>query len=76
MFSMSELKQIGKALVAQEKSVQRLAAKEGQPDTVAAEYRKVGMEIGELLKKVSVQHSVLEQEQAVKDAAAKAAGKK
>lgn len=61
MFTKSELLVISKALVVQEKSVQRLAAKEGQPDSVAAEYRKVGVEIGEVMKKVSVELSKLEQ---------------
>lgn len=44
---------IAKALVAMEKSVLRLAAKDEQPDTVAAEYRKVAVELGNLLRKVS-----------------------
>lgn len=61
MFTKSELVNICKALVLQEKSVQRLAAKEGQPDSVAVEYRKVGVEIGDLLKKCSVELSKLEQ---------------
>lgn len=61
MFTKSELLVISKALVVQEKSVQRLAAKEGQPDSVAAEYRKVGVEIGDVMKKVSVELSKLEQ---------------
>lgn len=52
MFSKNELVVIGKALVMQEKSVLRLAGKDEQPESVAAEYRKVAVEIGELLKKV------------------------
>lgn len=60
MFTALELTQIGKALVLQEKSVARLAAKEGQPDTVAMEYRKVGAQIGELLKKVGMEIMKLE----------------
>lgn len=61
MFTKNELAVIAKALVTQEKSVQRLAAKEGQPDSVAAEYRKVGVAIGDVMKKVSVELSKLEQ---------------
>lgn len=53
MFTVSELKVLGSALLVQEKSVLRLAAKEGQPDTVAAEYRKVAAEIQMLLRKVA-----------------------
>lgn len=37
-----------------EKSILRLAGKGEQPDTVAAEYRKVAVEVGDLLKKVNV----------------------
>lgn len=51
MFSVSELKVIAAALVVQEKSVLRLAAKEGQPESVAAEYRKVATEIQSVLRK-------------------------
>lgn len=53
MFTVAELKVLGSALLVQEKSVLRLAAKEGQPDTVAAEYRKVAAEIQMLLRKVA-----------------------
>lgn len=60
MFSLKELLAIAKALVMQEKSVQRLAAKEGQPETVAIEYRKVGQEISELFKKVNAEINKLE----------------
>lgn len=38
-----------------EKSVQRLAAKDGQPETVANEYRKVSVEIGDLVKAVTLE---------------------
>lgn len=62
MFTKNELVNIGKALVLQEKSVQRLAAKEGQPDSVAVEYRKVAVEIGDLLKKVTIELSKMEQD--------------
>lgn len=51
MFSVAELKVLAAALLVQEKSVLRLAAKEGQPETVAAEYRKVAAEIQALLRK-------------------------
>lgn len=47
-----EWKMVVQALVAMEKSVQRLAAKEGQPDSVAAEYRKVGQQIAGLMRKL------------------------
>lgn len=53
MFNKSELHVIGTALVMQIKSVLRMAAKPGQPDTVAAEYRKVSKQIDDLLKKVN-----------------------
>lgn len=55
MFTIAELKVLGSALLVQEKSVLRLAAKEGQPDTVAAEYRKVASEIQTLLRKVAAE---------------------
>lgn len=55
VFSKSEMMAILRALVVQEKSVQRLAAKEGQPDSVAQEYRKVGAEIADLIKKVNLE---------------------
>jgi hypothetical protein len=49
-YDVRQLKVIAAALVVQEKSVNRLAAKEGQPESVAAEYRKVSQEIGEVMK--------------------------
>lgn len=52
MFTVAELQMIVKALALQEKSVLRLAAKDEQPESVAAEYRKVGGEIVSLLRKV------------------------
>lgn len=52
MFTLEELMQVWTALVVQEKSVNRLAAKEGQPQSVAAEYRKVSASIVELIRKV------------------------
>lgn len=55
MFSKQQLIQIGKALVMQEKSVLRLAGKEEQPDSVAAEYRKVAADIGDLMKIVQLE---------------------
>lgn len=39
----------------------RLAAKEEQPDSVAAEYRKVASEISDLLKKCQLEIVKLEQ---------------
>lgn len=53
MFSKSELAVIGAALVMQLKSVLRMAAKPGQPETVAVEYRKVAQSIDQLCKKVN-----------------------
>lgn len=52
MFTKEELKRIAEALVLQEKSVLRLAAKEGQPETVAVEYRKVATSVAALMRKV------------------------
>lgn len=52
MFTKSELMDIALALMVQSKSVGRLAAKEGQPESVAIEYRKVGSRIDSLYKKV------------------------
>lgn len=45
MFTKSQLLMIRSALTVQQKSVQRLANKEGQPESVAAEYRKVDGDI-------------------------------
>ena len=53
MFNLKELLVIAGALVVQQKSVMRLAQKEGQPETVALEYRKVSGEIESILKKVN-----------------------
>lgn len=52
MFTKAELMDIAAALVVQSKSVARLAAKEGQPESVAVEYRKVGARIDGVYKKV------------------------
>lgn len=49
--SKDEQKQVVTALVMQQKSVMRLSAKEGQPESVAAEYRKVAKSIDDLLKR-------------------------
>lgn len=38
-----------------EKSAQRLAAKEGQPDKVAAEYRVFAVQIAALIKRVQAE---------------------
>ena len=53
MFNRKELDVISRALVVQLKSVERLSAKEGQPETVALEYKKVAGEIVSLLRKVN-----------------------
>ena len=55
MFTRKELVSIQAALKVQQASVTRLAAKEGQPDSVAAEYRKVSGEIADLQRKVQVE---------------------
>jgi len=52
MFTNVELGQIASALMLQRKSVQRLAAKEGQPEAVADEYRKVDAALAKLYDKV------------------------
>lgn len=46
---------VSKALAAAEKSAQRLAAKEGQPEAVAMEYRKFGVGIATLIKEVDAE---------------------
>ena len=61
MFDLKQLAVIKAALVVQSKSVMRLAAKEGQPESVAQEYRKVGQEIAEVFKVVEAEHVKLEQ---------------
>lgn len=53
MFSKKELDVISRALMVQLKSVERLSAKEGQPETVALEYKKVAGEIVALMRKVN-----------------------
>lgn len=60
MFSLAELKLIRGALIASEKSVMRLANKEGQPDNVVAEYRKSRVEISNVIK--HVEQDYVEQE--------------
>lgn len=52
MFSSLELSVIASALVVQEKSVGRLAAKDGQPESVANEYRKVAESIRVVMRHV------------------------
>lgn len=52
MFTAVELKMIATALSMSAKSAQRLAARDGQPETVAAEYRKVLGETAVLQRKV------------------------
>lgn len=60
MFNKNQLKTIAAALVVQEKSVNRLAAKEGQPESVAAEYRKVAVEIAAVMKAVNAELAGME----------------
>lgn len=55
MFTKAEFSVILAALTVQSKSVMRLAAKEGQPESVAAEYRKVGSEIADVYRKVQAE---------------------
>lgn len=52
MFSKEELAMIAKALEMAERSAARLAAKEGQPETVAEEYRKYQGAVIALSRKV------------------------
>lgn len=66
MFSLQELTMFVKALALQEKSVLRLAAKDEQPDSVAAEYRKVATDIATLMRKVVAQMDALNTPVAVK----------
>ena len=61
MFDLKQIAVIKAALVVQSKSVMRLAAKEGQPESVAQEYRKVGQEIAEVFKVVEAEQVKLEQ---------------
>lgn len=53
--SKSELMVVAKALIGMEKSVERLAAKDGQPEGVVKEYLKVKVEINELMRKVNAE---------------------
>lgn len=55
MFSVEELKMIVSGLQMAVKSAQRLANREGQPETVAAEYRKVNAEMALLLRKAQLE---------------------
>lgn len=55
MFNKVQLVMIGKALVQAEKSASRLAARDGQPESVAAEYRKFGADVGDLIKFVNIE---------------------
>lgn len=64
MFTLPQLIAIRSALTVQHKSVLRLAAKEGQPESVAAEYRKVGQEVTELFNAVGAE--IVKMEQAAK----------
>ncbi len=61
MFTKTELVAILKALTLQEKSVLRLAGKEEQPESVAAEYRNVANSIADLMKKCNLEIAKLEQ---------------
>lgn len=51
-FTKSQLLVVEKALSLAEKSASRLAAREGQPEAVAAEYRRYGVEVAQLIKDV------------------------
>lgn len=55
MFTAAELKFIVSALAMAAKSAQRLANREGQPESVAAEYRKVLADQSQLLRKAQVE---------------------
>lgn len=52
MFTKAELMLIAQAVVMSEKSCKRLASKEGQPVSVAAEYLKAQAALIQLQKKV------------------------
>ena len=60
MFSLNELKLIRSALIAMEKSVMRLANKDGQPENVVTEYRKSRVEVSNTIK--HVEQDYVEQE--------------
>lgn len=66
MFSLNDLLVMRAALVVQRKSVERLAAKEGQPETVAAEYRKVGNDIIAVQNRVDAEVRRLQEAEAAK----------
>lgn len=51
MFTLPELQLIVNALAMSAKSAQRLSAREGQPESVAAEYRKVIGEVSAVQRK-------------------------
>lgn len=55
MFSIDELKMIVAAVALAAKSSQRLANREGQPESVVAEYRKVLGIQSALLRKIQVE---------------------
>ena len=52
MFTIAELKHIVAGLTMSAKSASRLANREGQPESVAMEYRRVIGEVSEVHKKV------------------------
>lgn len=52
MFSLEEWNDVAAAMVVQIKSVERLARKEGQPDSVANEYRNVHRRLLDVSAKV------------------------
>lgn len=56
MFTTAELAVLLKALSGMSKSLMRLAAKDEQPDSVAAEYRRVGSVVADLFRKVRVEY--------------------
>lgn len=61
-FTKADLSAILGALTVQRKSVQRLAAKEGQPESVANEYRKVDVELSRVMDKVTREYASMEKE--------------
>lgn len=52
VFDTVELKVVRNAVIQYEKSVLRMAAKPGQPDGVAAEYRRTAEFIGNVIRKL------------------------
>lgn len=61
-FTKSQLLVVEKALALAEKSASRLASREGQPEAVAAEYRRYAVEVAELIKSVQMEIVSLEKQ--------------